>query len=332
MAIAHFYVACVLAQVLLIVYAAVSDCEDLPEFLQFQSTYDVKTALQNARLLEVVPNPSTGGKWRVQFSCEQVFRAKEEVESEWPPPTMEEIEYLNRQYLQDLTLHDPNVKLNEYYCKNKANHGTAALWTEEYVTALSKERSMCGQYEVSQCDTTFRKYEAFIRDKHGIVLGTQVPWAEGALVGAGARKVTTVEYMEIVSLHPRVETITPAAVASKFLEGTMEPVDFIFTFSSVEHDGLGRYGDPLNAFGDFETIAKMHCLLKPGGLLFFAVPVGQDEIQYNAHRIYGYRRLSVVLSMGFRVVDVINDRPFRLDAYNKWEAQPIFVLQKELTF
>ncbi len=26
----------------------------------------------------------------------------------------------------------------------------------------------------------------------------------------------------------------------------------------------------------------------PGGLLFFAVPVGRDTVVFNAHRIYGY--------------------------------------------
>jgi len=26
--------------------------------------------------------------------------------------------------------------------------------------------------------------------------------------------------------------------------------DMVFSFSSIEHDGLGRYGDPLNPNGD----------------------------------------------------------------------------------
>jgi hypothetical protein len=36
----------------------------------------------------------------------------------------------------------------------------------------------------------------------------------------------------------------------------------------VEHDGLGRYGDPINPFGDLESIARARCLLKHGGILF----------------------------------------------------------------
>jgi hypothetical protein len=304
-----------------------TDCEDMDSFLSFSSTYDVPNALRNARLFTVVPGKSSFA-WNVQFSCGEIFSAKEEYESEWPPMTMEEMEYLNSQYLADLILNDPSIELNEMYYKNKANHGAVALWSEQLIEDIASVVSNCGQYTSSHCDKAFTKYHNFITGLHGIVLGTQVPWAEGALIGAGARRVTTVEYMEIVSQHPRVDTITPAALAQKVLQGQVELVDFIFTFSSIEHDGLGRYGDPINAFGDFETVAKMHCMLKPGGILFLAVPVGRDEVQYNAHRIYGYRRLSVVLAMGFRVLDVINDKPFRLDSYNRWDVQPIFVLQK----
>ncbi len=128
-----------------------------------------------------------------------------------------------------------------------------------------------------------------MREKHGMVVGTQVPWAEAASLRFGAAKVTTIEYMPTTTTHPKHVAFTPAEAAAKYLDGTMELADYIITFSSVEHDGLGRYGDPLNAFGDLESIAKIHCLLKENGILFFAVPIGQDDIHFNAHRIYGYR-------------------------------------------
>lgn len=304
-----------------------TECLDCAELRSFSQSYDVANALRNARLLNVNHKVDTS-VWEVQFSCQTVFAAKEEYESEWPPMALEEVAYLNKQYILDLMLNDPDIILNEMYCQNKANHGNVALWTEEQINAIAAVPSACGQYKAEHCDKTFSKYHDIINGRYGIVLGTQMPWAEGALVRAGARRVTTVEYMEIVSQHPLIDTITPAALAQKYLAGEVEPVDFIFTFSSIEHDGLGRYGDPLNAFGDLETVAKMHCLLKPGGTLFLGVPVGRDEVQYNAHRIYGYRRLSVVLAMGFRVVDVVNDRPFRLDEDNGWDVQPIFVLEK----
>ena len=49
----------------------------------------------------------------------------------------------------------------------------------------------------------------------------------------------------------------------------MDMFDFAVSFSSIEHCGLGRYGDPLNPFGDFEAVAQVWCMCKPGALFFF---------------------------------------------------------------
>ena len=59
------------------------------------------------------------------------------------------------------------------------------------------------------------------------------------------------------------------------------------TISSIDHDGLGRYGDPLNPHGDLRTMQWLKCLVKPGGLLFVSVPVGPDIVAWNLHRRYG---------------------------------------------
>uniref|UniRef100_A0AC34FMD7 DUF268 domain-containing protein n=1 Tax=Panagrolaimus sp. ES5 TaxID=591445 RepID=A0AC34FMD7_9BILA len=70
--------------------------------------------------------------------------------------------------------------------------------------------------------------------------------------------------------------------------------DFAVSFSSIEHSGLGRFGDPLDPIGDIREMNKVRCLLKNGGLFFIGVPVGQDSIAYNAHRIYGRMRLAMM--------------------------------------
>jgi SAM-dependent methyltransferase len=63
----------------------------------------------------------------------------------------------------------------------------------------------------------------------------------------------------------------------------------------VEHIGLERYGDPLDPKGDIKAIAELKRVLKPGGDLFFVVPVGgKAQIQYNAHRIYTFELISTL--------------------------------------
>lgn len=78
----------------------------------------------------------------------------------------------------------------------------------------------------------------------------------------------------------------------------------------VEHVGLGRYGDAVDADGDLKAIAELKRVVRPGGSLLFVVPVGRPRIQFNAHRIYGYDQI-VGCFDGFRLMEyaLIPDRP-----------------------
>ena len=57
---------------------------------------------------------------------------------------------------------------------------------------------------------------------------------------------------------------------------------------TVEHVGLGRYGDPIAYNGDIKAMQELARVLAPEGNLLFVVPVGKRRIEFNAHRIYGY--------------------------------------------
>jgi SAM-dependent methyltransferase len=72
------------------------------------------------------------------------------------------------------------------------------------------------------------------------------------------------------------------------------PADSIESLScmhTVEHIGLGRYGDELDIAGDIKAINELKRVLKPGGTLLFVTPVGRPRIEFNAHRIYSYRQI-----------------------------------------
>jgi hypothetical protein len=100
------------------------------------------------------------------------------------------------------------------------------------------------------------------------------------------------------------------------------------SYSSFEHDGLGRYGDPLNPDGDIRAMEEAHRFLEQNGILFLGVPLGQDCIVWNLHRIYGKNRLPRLLK-GYKLIDVfdVNDiDPFsRPSGHGK---QNTLVLQK----
>lgn len=65
--------------------------------------------------------------------------------------------------------------------------------------------------------------------------------------------------------------------------------------STLEHIGLGRYGDPKEINGDYNALDAIYGVLKPGGVLILSVPFGHAGIAYDAHRVYDNERLNRML-------------------------------------
>lgn len=55
---------------------------------------------------------------------------------------------------------------------------------------------------------------------------------------------------------------------------------------TIEHIGLGRYGDRVDPDGDLKAIRELKRVCAFGGSFLMVVPVGKKRIQFNAHRIY----------------------------------------------
>lgn len=90
----------------------------------------------------------------------------------------------------------------------------------------------------------------------------------------------------------------------KFIQGDIldldlppESFDVIINCSSIEHVGLsGRYGIlEDNPEADIQAMARMRCLLRPGGAMVLTIPVGKDAVFRPLHRVYGIKRLPRLL-------------------------------------
>ncbi len=141
--------------------------------------------------------------------------------------------------------------------------------------------------------------ELAVRNKTCAVIGSEYPWIEAALLEFEAATVTTIEYNRIITDIPNLLAITPgmfaAAQERHAIDGKLRLFDSVWCYRSLEHDGLGRYTDPINPYGDFQTMIKISCMLKPGGLLFLDVPTNKyDAIHFNLHRLYGPIRLPLL--------------------------------------
>mmetsp|Transcript_34916 Transcript_34916/g.85534 ORF Transcript_34916/g.85534 Transcript_34916/m.85534 type:complete len:369 (+) Transcript_34916:296-1402(+) len=267
------------------------------------------------------------------YNCPALFETRP-LPSSWPPP-----KHIPDVLRSAYTIGE-RVPVSEMYFAQKYAGGDAlhGVWpyreVENYVSQTRtflrggrvRRLSRYGSKVTGDVATALSAWEKNIRGKHVSVVGTERPWLEGMLLGFGASNITTIEYGEVKSFHPQLKTLTPMAISSQLNAGNdslLGVFDSVFSFSSLEHAGLGRYGDPLNPVGDVEAVAQISCLLKPGGIFFLGFGIGQDKIEWNAHRIYGKIRLPLVTT-NYRLLEIIGDFQWGIA---DWRIQPILVLQ-----
>lgn len=191
----------------------------------------------------------------------------------------------------------------------------------EEVEQLKRKAEQKEEHYYGSTDTfLYAALDAYpIQGKTVAIMGSTVPWYEAIVLAYGGYPVT-IEYNPILSEHPELRTMTVAEFADH-----PEQFDAIISISSYEHDGLGRYGDPLDPQGDLKAMLKTKHMLRPGGVLFLAVPIGRDLIAWNAHRVYGEKRFplliqnwQIVQSFGCEIADFQK---------NRQDFQPVFVLR-----
>merc|ERR1719232_235228 len=128
-----------------------------------------------------------------------------------------------------------------------------------------------------------------------LVIGSEIPWVESICLYLGAAKITTLEYGKIESHHPQIKAFTPYEFRKKYEEKSMDLFDGVISFSSLEHPGLGRYGDALNPWGDLLAVARAWCVTKTNGFLVLDLPGESiDYTKFNANRVYSKYRWPLV--------------------------------------
>jgi hypothetical protein len=109
-----------------------------------------------------------------------------------------------------------------------------------------------------------------------LIYGSMEPWYEALMIAMDAGSVTTVEYNELTYDHPQITTVTPQELPQVVQD--KGGFDVALSISSFDHDGLGRYGDPLEPNNDLRAMRTAACVLKPTGSLIMTVPIGPDVV------------------------------------------------------
>ena len=156
-------------------------------------------------------------------------------------------------------------------------------------------------------------------------VGSISPWVETILLYAKA-KVDVIDYNP-----PVLQDVSQANL--QVVTTPTKKYNAIVSFSSIEHSGLGRYGDDIDPDADLTTMDFFYDILEPDGLLFLAVPLGEaNRLEWNHHRIYGIKRYKKLIRR-FHVINIFgNQKTNILDKYfhgeNNWQNQPVVVLRK----
>ena len=161
-----------------------------------------------------------------------------------------------------------------------------------------------------------------IKDKEVAIIGSASPWYESVVIAFGG-KPTTIEYNKIVTDDPRLVVLT----VEEF-ENAPKKFDIVLCISSIEHDGLGRYGDPLDPSADLKFMRKIkNDFLKPDGRMILAVPIGQDVLTWNRDRVYGLIRFPMLIN-GWRIIESFGFNPAEFHgAFGNYAYQPVFYLK-----
>lgn len=90
----------------------------------------------------------------------------------------------------------------------------------------------------------------------------------------------------------------------------IECTDSLSCLHSIEHFGLGRYGDALDPMGHIRGLDQLKRMVRPGGILYLSTPIGPERIEFNAHRIFAASTLTSWFADGWKIekFTVIDDQ------------------------
>lgn len=96
--------------------------------------------------------------------------------------------------------------------------------------------------------------------------------------------VTMIDVREFPKKVDNLHTIVDDATTLHQIED--ESIQSMSALCSLEHFGLGRYGDPIDPEACFKCFENIQRKLKPGGKLYLSVPIGKERVEFNAHRVF----------------------------------------------
>ena len=214
------------------------------------------------------------------------------------------------------------------------NYSKFLNWTNPFIETYLKDNSISnilmgnghspyGKHACTLLLNAFQEYD--IKNKKVAVVGSTTPWLEAILLNLG-NKVTTVEYNVPITTFANL-----TCVDAETFEKTSMEYDCIVSYSTIQHCGLGCFGEPLDPEGDLKLMESIHKNLSDNGVLIWSCPVGKDALVWNAQRVYGKLRLPMIFEKfkELKWLGSSKEECFELPLAKYQKNMPIVVLEKK---
>ncbi len=97
---------------------------------------------------------------------------------------------------------------------------------------------------------------------------------------------TNVEILDIRPLSVEIPGLEHRIIDAQSGLATLEQgYVSVSSLHSLEHFGLGRYGDPLDIEGHLKGLRNIAQTVAVGGILYISFPIGKPRVEFNSQRI-----------------------------------------------
>ena len=113
----------------------------------------------------------------------------------------------------------------------------------------------------------------------------------GSRIDGFIAHVASFRKIEVCDIRPMTSQIRnvsflQADLMSKLPDNLVNYTDSLSCLHTIEHFGLGRYGDPIDPNGHAKGICQLQKMVKSGGTFYFSTVIGPQRIEFNAHRVF----------------------------------------------
>jgi hypothetical protein len=221
--------------------------------------------------------------------------------------------------------------MNNQIAKKFQEYFIQSHWTEKYIESLILEPSEPIDYPNSLMDINncIDFLGTNLQNKKILVIGSISPWIETFLLYKGAKNIYVTDVNELQIDSNKIIFLKEDNLSNfKF--------DLIVSYSSIEHIGLGRYGDKINENGGIEYLKFLYDLINEGSHLLISIPVSEIyKVDGNWHRIYDKKRIQklflsykIIMSSKNGVLNDDIDYTFDNSYSYDWQNQPTVLLKK----